>query len=472
MKICVHEWPLPLSTVHAQQTVFELSPPKAFSAWRGITYLILRDIGLSSVPDLQGKPKVFLDSFSGLSRWVVLRPKDCRVTIGSTTKSFSDQTHYKEIRIPAEESSVLVNNSLSYRLFDNIRGSWVIDSESFVASNVSELCTPRTPSSGPYSPLHRFVCGTQHTPNDIIAAQADCPKEITLHEFLAFSGLRSGPRLQWLNIARELASPYLSFRREEVHTLVAQAAWQLGPLSDGVREWHMDLGVPSFGNALLRELGSLLEKIRANWLEEVTVRTIALISSRLLASTTDPNISSRACALLRDARNLTYRWICALEEKIESTDDEMSCAGLRRRLFMLAATCFSTLDVCSEHIPAILTTEEDFSIAIQCAVIVHDNTSLSRSGDNHSIIKQGCSKRKVTREFDWRKTARNGSHAGAVIGTENGSGPGSCEACDWDMLRRKWKGKFMSALVSAPALTGMRPPGPIGRGGLQAQNGR
>jgi hypothetical protein len=49
---------------------------------------------------------------------------------------------------------------------------------------------------------------------------------------------------------------------------------------------------------------------------------------------------------------------------------------------MLAATCFSTLDVCPEHIPAILTTEEDFSIAIQCAVIVHDNTSQSLSGDN------------------------------------------------------------------------------------------
>jgi hypothetical protein len=272
LKICVHEWPLPRSTVHAQQAVFELSPPNAFSAWRGITYLILRDIGLSTVPDLQDKPKVLLDSFSGLSRWVVPRLKDYRVTIGSTTKSFSDQTHYKEIRIPAEESSVLVNNGLSYRLFDRIRGSWTIDS--FFASNVSELCTPRIPSSGPYSPLHRFVCGTQHTPNDTIAAQADCPKEITLHEFLAFSGLRSGPRLQWLNIARELASPYLSFRREEVHTLVAQAAWQLGPLSDGVREWHIDLSIPSFGNALLRELESLFEKIRANWLEEVTVRTI------------------------------------------------------------------------------------------------------------------------------------------------------------------------------------------------------
>ena len=273
LKISVHEWPLPRSTVDAQRAVFELSPPSAFSAWRGITYLILRDIGLFSVPGLQGQPKVqvLLDSFSGLRRWAV-HQKDYRLTIGSTTKSFSDQTHYKKIRIPAREASVLVNNGLSFRLFDRIRRSWTLDS--FSASNVSEMCTHPISASSPYRLLHRFVSSTRHTPNDILAAQADCPKEINLHELIAFSGLRSGPRLQWLNIARELASPYLSFRREEVHILITQAAWQLGPLSGTVREWHIELNIPGFGNTLLRALESLLEKIRANWLEEVTVRTI------------------------------------------------------------------------------------------------------------------------------------------------------------------------------------------------------
>jgi hypothetical protein len=272
LKIHVHEWPLPPLAEHAQQAVFELSPPRAFSAWRDVTYMVIRDIGLSSAPDSRDPPKILLDSFSGLRRWAAPHQKDYRVTIGSTTKSISDQTHYKEIRAPAEESSVLVNNALSFKLFDRIRKSWTMNS--FSASNVSDLCTPPIPSSSPYRFLHHFVSGTQHTPNDIIAAQVDCPKEIDLHELIAFSGLRSGPRLQWLNIARELASPHLSFRREEVHILITQAAWQLGPLSDGIREWHVDLDIPSFANVLLGELESLLEKIRSNWLEEVTVRTI------------------------------------------------------------------------------------------------------------------------------------------------------------------------------------------------------
>jgi len=271
LKIRIHEWPLPSSTMHAQRVVFELSPPPAFSVWRDITYMILRDVGQPSVPYSRDQPHVLLDTFSGLCRWA---KQDHRVTIGSTTKSFYDQTHYKMVQIPAREPSVFVNNGLSFKLFDRIRGSWAF--VSFSESSIAGLCIPPVPTSSPYTCLHRFVSSTQHTSNEIIASQADCPKEVNLHEFIAFSGLRSGPRLQWLNIARELASPSLSFRLEEVHTLITQAAWQLGPLSDSVREWHVDLGISSFGNVLLRELESLLEKVRANWLEEVTVRTVGM----------------------------------------------------------------------------------------------------------------------------------------------------------------------------------------------------
>ena len=102
---------------------------------------------------------------------------------------------------------------------------------------------------------------------------------------MAFSSLRSGPRLQWLNIARELSSTSLSFRREEVHTLITHAAWQLGPLVDGQRKWHIDLEIPSFGWTLLRELESLLERIEANWLEEVTIRTLGTSDLGLRYST-------------------------------------------------------------------------------------------------------------------------------------------------------------------------------------------
>jgi hypothetical protein len=182
--------------------------------------------------------------------------------------------------VSAEESLLFIDNQQSFKLFDRMDKAWLI--QPFPDSSPSDLCNPPVPALSPYSGLHPFVTGTKHTPNDIITAQSDCPKEINQHEFIAFAGLRSGPRLQWLNIARELASPFLSFRREEVHTLITQATWQLGPLSNGVREWHADLTVSSFGNALLGEMECLLVKIKANWLEEVTVRTIGMPYSSYL----------------------------------------------------------------------------------------------------------------------------------------------------------------------------------------------
>jgi len=278
LKIDVHEWPLPQSTAQAQLVIFELSPPRVFSTWREITYKILSDIGMPNAPDNANQPKLILDTFSSLRDWAV-RHSYHRITIGSTTKSFRDQTHYKKVQIPADESNVFLNNGLSFKLYDRKSKSWA--ARPFLGSTVVTFCTPPIPVSSPYGKIHSFVSGTHHTSNEVIAAQANCPPELSPHEYIAFSGLRSGPRLQWLNIARELSSPSLSFRREEVHTLITQAAWHLGPLLDGVREWHADLGISSFGWTILHELEGLLGRIEANWLEEVTIRTISMLGSNL-----------------------------------------------------------------------------------------------------------------------------------------------------------------------------------------------
>jgi len=68
--------------------------------------------------------------------------------------------------------------------------------------------------------------------------------------------------------------------------------------------------------------------------------------------------------------------------KIDSTSDKASQTRLQNRLCMLAATCFSTFNICPEHVPTTIANEEDLSIAIQCAVIVHDNTPQFPSGDS------------------------------------------------------------------------------------------
>ena len=78
--------------------------------------------------------------------------------------------------------------------------------------------------------------------------------------------------------------------------------------------------------------------------------------------------------------------------KLESTRDGTTCAGLRYRLCMLATTCLSTFDVCPEYVPSVLASKADFSIAMQCAVIVHNNTPSSLSDDNSIYLARMLSR--------------------------------------------------------------------------------
>jgi hypothetical protein len=84
---------------------------------------------------------------------------------------------------------------------------------------------------------------------------------------------------------------------------------------------------------------------------------------------------------------VSYRWIGEIRMRLDSTQDENSRTGLRRRLCMLAATCSSTFDVCPEHVPITFALEEDVSVAMQCAVIVYNNIpSSSFSGDDSYFL--------------------------------------------------------------------------------------
>ena len=93
---------------------------------------------------------------------------------------------------------------------------------------------------------------------------------------------------------------------------------------------------------------------------------------------------------MREARNVTYQWITEVRRKLDSIQDEESRTGLQHRLCMLAATCFSTFDVNPEHLPAILSSKEDFSIAMQCAVFVGNNiqNKSSLSEDNFFYLNR------------------------------------------------------------------------------------
>ena len=68
------------------------------------------------------------------------------------------------------------------------------------------------------------------------------------------------------------------------------------------------------------------------------------------------------------------------------TEDETARTNLRRRLCILAATCFSTYNVFQKHVPWTLFSDSDFAIAIHCAVIVHDNAPPTLEDDDSGYL--------------------------------------------------------------------------------------
>lgn len=269
-------------------------------------------------------------------------------------------------------------------MFDSKSSSWV--DNPFESCSVAWLCTFKV-DQGPYGYLQFAVSETSHRSNQIIANQSDCPTNLTLHEHIAFGSLRSGPRLQWLNIARELREKSLSFHEQAVGTLLLQAAWQIGPLDvDGKWEWHVELNNAEFGTVLLQELEDFLVTFEANWLMRVSLRTVIVLTCRLLASTTIPNLIERAYALLRRVRAVSVDWMHQLASKLQAIEEDDEINRFQSYLCEAALNCRATYDVDSNHAPSLLRDSHDITVLVESAIVIYGNTPKTPSGHLKTLL--------------------------------------------------------------------------------------
>ncbi|OAX34983.1 hypothetical protein K503DRAFT_868567, partial [Rhizopogon vinicolor AM-OR11-026] len=374
MTIEVHEWPLPARGEDAIIVVFELASPIAFDMWRSMTFHILVDI---CTPEdiFPNSPFQTLPQYAALKRYHKCHPRK-RLTLASDAKPFLN-CHYGDTQIPTVEDKVFVNNGFVFRPYDTTTDAWA--SNLLSHCNSSNLCTFRLPK-GPYDGLQRYLAETSHTSNEVIANQTDCHKDMTIHEFIAFGALRSGPLLQWMNVLRELRARTLNFRQEEVHLQFAQTASQVGPISsDEELLWHGELNSIPFTSTLFGELESLMASIEGNWLEGVTISTIIMLVCRALSSTGEECIKSRGYSLLRRIRAATFVLLTQLSAEMQANSDEMVRRELQGRVRDMALTCRSTFDV-DEDTSLVLTSDEDMKVFAYCAVMIYDNTP-SKPGD-------------------------------------------------------------------------------------------
>ena len=223
--------------------------------------------------------------------------------------------------------------------------------------------------------LHQYANGTFHASNDVLAAQAECPDDLSPSEFIAFGHLRSGGSLQWLNILRELRSRTLNLRRHEVYLLFAQAVSQVGPLDPNTAElvWHQELQESDFCSALLDELESLYEDVGVYSSDGVMMGTISFLLTRLLSSCCYEDILERGIRLLRQVRTKTFEWVQEL-----SYDLLMAPINTERSKLLkdMAATCRSTFDVGHAILHKLLYSVEDVEALISCAIFIQAYSSV------------------------------------------------------------------------------------------------
>ncbi|KAF8602017.1 hypothetical protein BDV93DRAFT_607811 [Ceratobasidium sp. AG-I] len=384
MKVHVHEWPLPTSPLDAEALVFELRCPSALRIWRDTTYKILFDIG-SSQPKSSPNRISTLKAHRGLEKWLSSYDiSSTRIIFASSNKSFT-QAHYSTTRIPANESSVCVNNGLSYKLYDSTRQTWA--GGPFSGQTFAKYGTLSFPPGSLYQHLNYALAGTSHNSNQVIADQSQCPSNLSLLEHIAFGTLRSGPRLQWMNIARGIEENLLSFSHKEVYLLHAQAAWQIGPLTEDscAHDWHIELDSVQYGQLLVNQSGNVLDRVKANWLEGTSVRIIVMLVTRLLASTQDEVVRQDSYRFLRKARHVTLGWLKELSAKLHEAEIKSHIVDYQERVCEMAAICHSTWDVDPVHLESLLSSADDFAAFILCSVILHDNRPPSPVSLTHSL---------------------------------------------------------------------------------------
>ena len=249
------------------------------------------------------------------------------------------------------------------------------------------LPEPNGPQSICTRHLQIYMNSASHTSNDVLAAQSDCPADLSLDEFIAFAHLRSGGSLQWLSILQGLRSRTLNLHYHLVLYVLAHATFQVGPLdlSTGTWIWHQELEDPSFCNALLDELETLFVEVGAGSVDGVLMNSISLLLTRVLASSPGQCVSERAIVILRSVRKKTFNWVQDI-----LYDLTQAPTNYERRILLkeLATACRSTFGVDPATFCKHFRSAEDADALLSCALLmriffVDCNYSILLDQDRH-----------------------------------------------------------------------------------------
>ncbi|KAL2068505.1 hypothetical protein VTL71DRAFT_14842 [Oculimacula yallundae] len=407
LEISVHEWPLPYKDLEAKSAVFELIIPVSIAEWRDATFSLLEDVFSPCTEAGPCNTKVYqLREYVGLIKYG--HGKVRRLQLASETKSFL-VAHYRNKKISqAEEKGICVNNGLHYSLYDTTLQRHTCELLGRV--EIRRLCTFQLPP-GPHATLQYALDNTTHTSNEALSKQDDCPKDFNLHEYYVFATLRSGHRLQWRNIAREVTARILNFGHYDTYMLVAQAIWHAGPsrATEILRDSHIDLEEEEFGASLMSSCEEVLETVEGSWQGATALRTLVILATRLISLTPYDAVRQRCYQFLSKARLTSLQWSRELGSLHHDEQDVEEVKHLSLRTLEVALICHSTFDVDEIYHRVLLRSEDNIAAVTECCIFIHDRCPARTDGLDTSM-------RLLLRDFERTAHLMEGELRSRILG--------------------------------------------------------
>lgn len=213
------------------------------------------------------------------------------------------------------------------------------------SETIKKFATLTVENGSPYESLQWTLTGTNHTQNEVLARQSECPQSLTLCEFINFGSLRAdGHRLQLRKLYAMIETESLAFETVSVQGLIMQTLWEVGPsnpLADQWNESHEDFTDPKFAGAMIDLIDKFINTQKCNWKHPLKLMMTASIGVRVFELNDDEDVADRIVQLLVKLRDIAYDWMSKVQtamheaagiqadvEKIRMNLVEIAIAGM------------------------------------------------------------------------------------------------------------------------------------------------
>ncbi|KAK4940716.1 hypothetical protein LTR10_019226 [Elasticomyces elasticus] len=319
IKIEKHEWPLPVDEIQTKAVIFELNAPEELVRWRDITWYLLQDVS-GRVSAAGDKPMQQLLNYSPLSRYALFRYR--RVTLASSLKPMH-QAH--QFKAGLDIDAIFVENGMYMQMNDSDKSAVWMAAQTKKPS-LRQLCSSSLPTPLG-SELDRYVNDTDHTENSVVAKHPSCPIEMGSHEYMLYGSLRSGERLQLMNLVNTISSTEIDLNSSCTALLFLHAVSQVGTpgsvMPQYLRESQLDFTNVSFCRALLTTLYYRFSTIEANWKEATAATVILELTLKMLSLV--PGVEIQCATLVHRIRQASLGWIRQLAALHTQQRSAMDC---------------------------------------------------------------------------------------------------------------------------------------------------